>query len=386
MSNKKICLFSASLNNSNPTQYSIKQGYQTIVCRKVTFPFLVKQIFVPLYVNLVYYNKNMTKTKQAQSRLQHKFIQTGIALSLPFLLACTYPKAKPSTDSETSGLHICPPEVPEYAVFANDTICLQRYDLRERMDRELLAFSYMHSNSVLMLKRANRYFPIVEPILRRNGIPDDFKYLMAIESSLNPSARSNAGAAGLWQFMPQTGREFGLEVNPNIDERFHIEKSTEAACRYLKQAFEKYGNWMSVCASYNAGQGRISTQLEKQSVKQALDLWLNEETSRYMFRVLAAKSFFSNPQKFGFRLTASQLYPPLTYHTDTLSCPIEDLYEYARKKGISYAQLKDANLWLRENKLNNQSHRTYVVKIPDKQSLYYNPDSIKPHDPNWVIG
>lgn len=325
----------------------------------------------------------MTKTKQARLRFLHPIKQAGIALSLPFLLACAYPNTNGSSP-ETSGNSTCPPEVPEYAVFANDTIHLQRYDLRERMDRELLAFSYMHSSSILMLKRANRYFPIVEPILKKNGIPDDFKYLMVIESSLNPGARSNAGAAGLWQFMPQTGREFGLEVNQNIDERFHIEKSTEAACRYLKQAYEKYGNWMSVCASYNAGQGRISTQLKKQSSKQALDLWLNEETSRYMFRILAAKLFFNNPQRFGFQLTASQLYPPIVYHTDTLKHPIENLYDYAQEKGISYAQLKDANLWLRENKLNNKSHRTYVVKIPDKQSLYYNPDSIKPHDANWV--
>ena len=153
------------------------------------------------------------------------------------------------------------------------------------MDRELLSFTYMHSTTMLMVKRANRYFPVIEPILKENGLPDDFKYLAVIESNLSPIAKSPAGAAGLWQFMPTTGREFGLEVNNNIDERYHIEKETKAACKYLKDAYQKYGNWLCVAAAYNAGQGRISSQLQKQMVDQAVDLWLVEETSRYMFRL-----------------------------------------------------------------------------------------------------
>lgn len=163
------------------------------------------------------------------------------------------------------------------------------------MDRELMSFTYMHSTTMLTIKRANRYFPIIEPILKANGIPDDFKYLAVIESALNPLAKSPAGAAGMWQFMPGTGREFGLEVNDNIDERYHVEKETKAACKYLKEAYAKYNNWLCVAAAYNAGQGRISTQLQKQMVSQAADLWLVEETSRYMFRLLGSKSCYQQP-------------------------------------------------------------------------------------------
>ena len=152
-----------------------------------------------------------------------------------------------------------------------------------------MSFTYMHSTTMLTIKRANRFFPIIEPILKENGVPDDFKYLAVIESNLNTLARSPAGAAGMWQFMQTTGREFGLEVNPNIDERYHVEKATRAACKYLKDAYQRYGNWLCVAAAYNGGQGRISSELKKQLVDQAVDLWLVEETSRYMFRLLAPK-------------------------------------------------------------------------------------------------
>lgn len=308
--------------------------------------------------------------KKSRRFTLYSLILVGIGATVPFLLGNSCIQHTPMVQNQ----HTTPPEVPAYATFAGDTIRFDRYDLRERMDRELISFTYMQSGSLLMLKRANRYFPVIEPILKVNGIPDDFKYLMAIESSANPSARSNAGAAGLWQFMPATGREFGLEVNGNIDERYHIEKSTRAACRYLRQAYSKFGDWISVAASYNAGQGRISSQLAKQQCRTAADLWLNEETSRYIFRILAAKQFFAAPADFGFRLTAKQLYPPFTYTTDTVRQPIDDLYEYARQKGISYAQLHDANLWLRESKLNNKTQKEYVIKIPTQNSIYYNPE------------
>ena len=184
------------------------------------------------------------------------------------------------------------PDVPAKATFANEEIYLRPYDRRERMDRELLAFTYMHSNTLQILKKANRFFPQIEPILKEEGIPDDFKYLMAIESSLNTLARSPAGAAGLWQLMPQTAKELGLEVNDLVDERYDIEKSTRAACKYLKKAYARYGDWMLVSASYNAGQARISSLMKKQNAEHGMDLWLVEETSRYMFRLLAVKEVF----------------------------------------------------------------------------------------------
>ena len=222
-------------------------------------------------------------------------------------------------------------EVPSSVTFCGKSIDLTRYDRYERMDRELLAFTYMHSTSIQMIKKANRYFPIVEPILKANGIPDDFKYLMVIESNLNPNARSGAGAAGLWQFMQTTGREYGLEVNKNIDERYHVEKATEAACKYLKDAYDKYQDWIAVAASYNAGQARISSQFEKQQVDDMLDLFLVEETARYVYRIIAAKIMFSNPSAFGFRLRTKDLYMPIPYKEVTVNTGISNLAEWAKK-------------------------------------------------------
>ena len=276
-------------------------------------------------------------------------------------------------------------EVPSSVTFCGKSIDLTRYDRYERMDRELLAFTYMHSTSIQMIKKANRYFPIVEPILKANGIPDDFKYLMVIESNLNPNARSGAGAAGLWQFMQTTGREYGLEVNKNIDERYHVEKATEAACKYLKDAYDKYQDWIAVAASYNAGQARISSQFEKQQVNDMLDLFLVEETARYVYRIIAAKIMFSNPSAFGFRLRTKDLYMPIPYKEVTVNTGISNLAEWAKKQGITYALLKNMNPWLRDNFLQNVSKRTYTLKIPTAEGMKHDPKKVKAHDKRWVV-
>lgn len=277
------------------------------------------------------------------------------------------------------------PTVPTSVIFCGKKIDLTRFDRYERMDRELLAFTYMHSTSIQMIKRANRYFPIVEPILKEHGIPEDFKYLMVIESSCNPLARSVAGAAGLWQFMQATGREYGLEVNKNIDERYHVEKSTIAACQYLKEAYEKYQDWTAVAASYNAGQARITNQLEKQQVDDILDLHLVEETARYVYRIIAAKIMFSNPASFGFHLKTSDLYMPIPYKEITVTTGITDLASWAKKQGTTYALLKNLNPWLRDHFLQNVSKRTYVLKIPLKEGMYRQPNQIIPYDKRWVV-
>lgn len=277
------------------------------------------------------------------------------------------------------------PEVPQSVTFCGQRIDLTRFDRYERMDRELLAFTYMHSTSIQMIKKANRYFPIVEPILKKNGIPDDFKYLMVIESNLNPNARSSAGAAGLWQFMKTTGREYGLEVNDNIDERYHVEKATAAACQYLKDAYEKYQDWVAVAASYNAGQARISSQLEKQYVKDALDLHLVEETARYVYRIIAAKIMFQDPTRFGFELKASQLYQPIPYREIVIDFEISNLAEWALKHGTTYSMLKIMNPWLRQDFLQNKSRRTYILQIPKEERLHHFPEKVIPHDKNWVV-
>ena len=278
-----------------------------------------------------------------------------------------------------------PPPVPESMVFAGQRINLDRADLRERMDRELIAFTYSHNLSTLMIKRANRLFPQIEPILKRMGVPDDLKYLMVIESNLDPQAQSSAGAAGLWQFIQSTGRAYGLEVNANIDERFNIEKATEAACSFLLEAYEKYGNWMTVAASYNGGQQGMDRRIESQHQTDAMDMWLVDETSRYMFRLLAAKMMFEDPSLFGFRFKREDLYPYIPVKEQIkITDPVEDLVAFAEKHNISYADLKRANLWLRETKLNNKSHRTYYIDIPDVKAQYYDPSMTKVHNPAWV--
>ena len=258
------------------------------------------------------------------------------------------------------------PSVPKMIVFAGDTIRFDRQDIYERMDRELISFTYMHTNSTLMLKRSKRIFAKVVPILRANGVPEDLKYLMAIESNFDPKALSSAGAAGLWQFTKSTAKEYGLEVSSEVDERYHIEKETVAACKYLLKAYDKYGDWMTVAASYNGGQNGISKRIENQRQRKAMDLWLVEETSRYMFRILAAKMFFEDPTSFGFYVREKDKYPvePKPKETVSVSGPIENLVDFAEEHGIRYATLKGANLWLRDSKLTNKAGKTYAIVIP----------------------
>lgn len=278
-------------------------------------------------------------------------------------------------------------EVPHKVEFAGEELVLDRYDLHERYDREINSFTYLHSTTLLLIKKANRYFPIIEPILKENGIPEDFKYLAVIESSLDHRAVSPAGAAGLWQFMPKTGPGYGLEVSAEVDERYSVEKSTEAACKYLKQAYAKYGSWASVALSYNAGQGRISGELEKQQAEDSLDLWLVSETTRYYFRMLAIKRLFENPAKYGFILTEKDLYKPIEFTKEEVTQSIPDLATFAKDKGITYAQLKDFNSWLRDRKLtiSAKSSSSYIILIPTQQSLYYKKGGrVKVHDRAWI--
>ena len=288
-------------------------------------------------------------------------------------------------ESKVAALAVVP-EVPAEVRFADETIKLNRADLRERMDREITAFTYSHQLTLLMIKRANRYFPLVEPILKECGVPDDLKYLMVIESNLSPQAKSSVGAAGMWQFMPETGRKYGLEVNANIDERYNIEKATRAACAYLKESYDMYGDWMTVAASYNAGQNGITRRLEKQGVDNAMDLWLVEETSRYMFRILTAKMVLESPKTYGFMLKRSQLYPYIApKEIVTTTQQIDDLTAFAKKHGVTVAQLKEENPWLREYTMNNKSGRTYRLRIPDVEALHYDPNKTKPHNPDWTV-
>ena len=263
-------------------------------------------------------------------------------------------------------IHFQAPKVPQFIEFAGQTYRFDRPDLYERMDRELIAFTYGHTNSVLMLKRAERMFSQVVPILKKNGVPEDLKYLMAIECNLDPKSVSSAGAAGPWQFMKATGRSYGLEVADEVDERYHIAKSTEAACKYLKEAYAKYGDWMTVAASYNAGQGGISQRITAQRQKKAMDLFLPAETSRYMFRILTAKYFFENPEAFGFQVDDSYPYLP-PKETVSVSGPIPNFTDFAEEHGTTYFFLKEANLWLRSDHLTNKAAKTYQIIIPTSE-------------------
>ncbi|MCR8893277.1 lytic transglycosylase domain-containing protein [Bacteroides sp. ET336] len=303
---------------------------------------------------------------------------------LPFLVSA-YCIGSDNREGQTEDDRYTCVDVPRYTVFCGDTIDLTRYDRHERMDRELLAFSFMHSTSIQTIKRANRYFPVIVPILKEKGIPEDFKYLMAIESACNPLARSGAGAAGLWQFMPTTGKEYGLEVNSHVDERYNVEKATYAACKYLKDAYNKFGDWVSVAASYNAGQERISQQQEKQYTDETLDLYLVEETARYIYRIFAVKMLFENPTDFGFYLKSSDLYPQIHYRTVKVSETITDLARFAKSQGTTYALLKNLNPWLRSTSLPCKNGKEYEIKLPDKNNMNYNPDFTMPYSRNWVI-
>lgn len=262
--------------------------------------------------------------------------------------------------------HPVPPRVPEYVVFAGDTVYLNTPDRIERMDRELISFTYGHTLSTLILRRSKRIFGIVEPILLANGLHDDLKYLMAIESNLDPKAISVAKAAGLWQFMEATARGYGLEITAEVDERYNIYKETVAACKMLKSARNRYGDWMTAAASYNCGSGNMDKRLQAQHQKFAMNTLLPEETTRYMYRLLAAKMFFENPQSFGYDIKECDMYPELEIRAKiTVNSTIDDLVAFAEKHGTTYYRLKEANPWLRDTKLTVKAGKSYEIIIPD---------------------
>lgn len=255
--------------------------------------------------------------------------------------------------------------IPDAIDFAGEAVPISDPDVRERMDRELLVNTYWQSNGLLMFKRANKYFPIIEPILEKHGVPDDFKYLAVIESGLM-NVVSPAGARGIWQIMPATAREYGLEVNDNVDERYHLVKSTEAACRYLLASKERFGSWTLAAAAYNAGNAGINRRLEGQKVEDYYNLLLGEETGRYMFRILALKEIMSNPKKYGFNFREKDLYTMVPSFVVEVDKPIDDLAAFAQQYEINYKILKIHNPWLRETKLNNRSGKKYQIEIPHK--------------------
>ena len=258
-----------------------------------------------------------------------------------------------------------PQYLPLKVDFANEEVPLKINDVKERFERELLINTYLQSSTLLILKRANRFFPVIEPILKQNNVPDDFKYLCVIESALT-NATSAAGAKGFWQFMPETAKEKGMEISESVDERYHLAKSTQAACDYLLKAKVKFGSWTLAAASYNGGMGGISKQMESQKVTDYYDLLLTDETQRYVFRILALKEIMRNPKMFGFNLEKTELYNPIPTKIIEIDSSILDLADFSKTQGINYKILKIHNPWLRDKKLVNVAKKKYQIEIPNE--------------------
>jgi len=254
-------------------------------------------------------------------------------------------------------------KLPSDLNLAGERVPIEKKDIRERMDRELLVNTYWQSNGLLLIKRANKYFPILEPLLKKHGLPDDFKFLALAESAFTDET-SSAGAAGIWHFMKRTGKEYGLEINKNVDERYHIEKSTKVAAAYLKKSKERFNSWTLAAAAYNAGNYGIHKQLEKQQVTNYYDALLANETERYIFRIIALKEVITNPKKYGFIFDNEDLYTHTKTRVIKVDTVISNITLFAKKFGITYKELKIHNPWLRENKLNNASRKLYEIKIP----------------------
>ncbi|UII75510.1 lytic transglycosylase domain-containing protein [Flagellimonas sp. HMM57] len=277
----------------------------------------------------------------------------------------TTEKENPVNRNVTDGYRISAIEIPEDLNFAGEPVPLDDPEVMERVDREFLVNTYWQSNALLLMKRANKFFPIIEPILAKNGIPDDFKYLAVAESALIDVA-SPKGAAGMWHFMKATGKEYGLEVNANVDERYHIRKSTQAACEYINKWKKRFGTWTLTAATYNAGPGGIKKYMDIQKVDDYYDLLLGQETGRYVFRIMALKEILSNPEKYGFEVEKDDLYKAVPTFSVEIDEPVASWADFAKEYEINYKILKRHNPWLREPHLNNASRKKYVIEIPNK--------------------
>ena len=298
----------------------------------------------------------------------------GVLFVISTLIFAMQSKQEMSTISEkntaieksvSEGYRISAIDIPADLNFAGEIVPQDDPEIMERVDREFLVNTYWQSNALLLMKRAHKYFPIIEPILAKNGIPDDFKYLAVAESGLD-NVVSRAGATGFWQIMKPTGKQYGLEINANVDERYHLEKSTEVACRYLNKYKKKYGNWTLTAAAYNAGTGSIDKYLGIQQVKDYYDLLLGQETGRYVFRIMAIKEILSHPEKYGFDIKKEDKYDAVPTFKVEVNKPVLSFANFAQQYEINYKILKRHNPWLREAHLNNQSGKKYTIEIPLK--------------------
>lgn len=286
-----------------------------------------------------------------------------ISVSSVLFIAAVSPDTSTAIVHETLPSAVVSPLIPESLFLAGEQVPIESFSVREKLDRELIINTYRHSSSILYLKRASRWFPLIEPILEEHGIPNDFKYLAVIESGLS-QAVSPAGASGFWQFMKKTAPEYELEVTSTVDERYHVEKSTHAACQYLLESYEKFGNWGLAAASYNMGMTGVEHRLEAQGVDSYWELHLNSETGRYVYRMLAVKEVLSHPETYGFQLTENDLYLPHEVRKVAITASIENLSEFALKNGSNYRELKELNPWLIKDSFVARAGKTYTVYFP----------------------
>lgn len=306
-------------------------------------------------------------------------MKKSILILSVFLLGCISKKNNLETQHNHVSKHtikekesVVFPNTPHNISFANVQYTFDDHDLKERLERELIVNTFWHSNTMFYIKRANRWFPLIESILEEEGIPEDFKYLAVIESGLK-QAKSPAGALGFWQFMKGTAKDYGLEISRTVDERMHVEKSTRAACQYLKDAYDKFDSWALAAAAYNRGVNGISSDLTKQEVEHLFDLHLNSETARYFFRILAVKEILENPTKYNFNVTNDQLYDSYKTKKLTVNSDIKDLSSWSKTKGFNLKIIKKLNPWLISNSLKVEKGKSYVILLPT------NDEKLKPY-------
>jgi len=289
-------------------------------------------------------------------------LAVGFVINQGFVSTGEAVKWNPAQDT----IHFNTPfKLPDNVSFAGEKMPLDNFDTRESLEREILTSAYRHSSTIMIIKRANRYLPVIEQILRKNNVPDDFKYLAAAESEYSNMV-SPAGATGFWQILAETGKEEGMEINNVVDERYNIEKSTQFACEYFLKSYEKYGNWTLAAASYNGGRSALDDQITIQKENNYYDLLLSEETARYIFRAVAYKLVITDPGKYGFDLKKSDLYPQLDYYEVKVDTAVSDFSLFAKKFGTNYKMLKFLNPWLRKPFLTPKPNKQYIIKIPSE--------------------
>jgi membrane-bound lytic murein transglycosylase D len=298
------------------------------------------------------------------------YFASGVAITLAVVAGIASRKIEPSTTTVEVSKEGRPqykwfaPELPASLDFAGEAAPLDRWDVKEKLDREMIVNYYIHGNQLYIIKLSGRYMPIIEERLKANGVPDDFKYVCVAESSLQQNALSGVGAASFWQFMKDTGPRYGLEVNDEVDERFNVSKATDAACKYFKEAHDKFGTWTAAAASYNCGMGGYNSQAEFQGAKNYYDLIFPDETNRYVYRILALKYLLSNPLYAGNIVTPSEMYKPLKSKDVEVTATIADLAVWAKDNGTTYKMLKIYNPWLRAHKLTVKPGKKYIIQLP----------------------